>query len=161
SPDGLWIATGSHDGIVSLWDPLSGKKVWDRGRHQYTVYTVGFGRDSATMISGADDGLSYLWDLRPSDGAGANDLPRLWESLAGDDAPNAYKAMWQLADRPEQSVAFFAEKLRPVKSLIDLDLVAEGASAEEALNQKRLKKLLIDKDEKVESTLAARRAIAV
>ena len=41
SPDGLWLATGSMDGSVNVWDPFAGKSVWNVGRHQSYVYTLG------------------------------------------------------------------------------------------------------------------------
>jgi WD40 repeat protein len=66
SPDGLWLATGSAGGNIAVWDPLTGAKVWDLGRHQHYVYTVGFGRDGRTLVSGGEDGVCYLWDLRPA-----------------------------------------------------------------------------------------------
>src|SRR5262249_52005521 len=59
SPDGLWLALGDSDGTVSLCDPLSGLTLWNSGRHQNRVYTVGFGRDSKTVVSGAEDGCCY------------------------------------------------------------------------------------------------------
>ncbi len=65
SPDGLWLATGSMDGSVNVWDPLAGRSVWNVGWHQSYVSTVGFGRDARTLVSGGSDGLCYLWDLRP------------------------------------------------------------------------------------------------
>ena len=78
SPDGLWLATGAMDGSVELWDPLTAKSVWNGGRHQSHVYTVGFGRDARTLVSGGEDGACYLWDLRPAGRRPDNDLARLW-----------------------------------------------------------------------------------
>ena len=45
SPDGLWLATGSLSGEVTLWDVYACEKVFDVGRHEHYVYTLGFGRD--------------------------------------------------------------------------------------------------------------------
>ena len=62
SPDGSWLATGGS-ADVALWNPLTGEKATDVGRHQHFVYTVGFGRDARTLLSGGDDGVCYLWDV--------------------------------------------------------------------------------------------------
>ena len=74
SPDGLWLATGARDGSVELWDPLTAKRVWNVGRHQSSVYTVGFGRDARSLVSGGEDGACYVWDLRPSANPPDDDL---------------------------------------------------------------------------------------
>jgi len=94
SPDGLWLATGSRRGGVSVWDPVSAQKVWDTGKHQGYVYTVGFGRDSRTLLSGGKDGACYLWDLRPRAKQPDIDPTRLWSDLVGKDGLAAYQAMW-------------------------------------------------------------------
>jgi RNA polymerase sigma factor (sigma-70 family) len=161
SPDGLWLATGLAGGLVDLWDPMTGEKVWDRGRHQGDVYTVGFGRDSRTLVSGGQDGVCYLWDLRPTGERPPDDPARLWEHLAGDDGPAAYRAIWALSDRPDRAVALLAEKLRPVKTVIDLDRVEGGSSHEENQRRRRMRAILIKKDPKVASALAVRRAVSL
>jgi len=69
--------------------------------------------------------------------------------------------MWALAEMPDRSVAMLAEKLRPVRTVIDLDRVAEGSSPEEIQRLRRMKKLLINKDPKVQSAVAVRRAISL
>jgi RNA polymerase sigma factor (sigma-70 family) len=89
SPDGLWLATGVAGGRVDLWDASTGQNVWDRGRHQADVYTVGFGRDARALVSGGQDGACYLWDMRPSGDLPTSDPARLWDDLAGDDGPAA------------------------------------------------------------------------
>lgn len=168
SPDGLWLATGTSGGKVRLWDPLTGQQVWDRGAHEHYVYTVAFGRDNRTIVSGADDGVCYLWDLQPAEmHPHRGDLTKLWDDLAGENSATAYQAMWGFLEWSEsskstdQAVNFIAEKLRPVKSLIDTNHIAEGISDEENQRQLRMKKLLAAKDPKVELTIVARRAVSV
>ena len=64
SPDGLWLATGAMGGEVELWDPFSGERVSQVGKHQDSVYTVSFPNDGRTLLSGGSDGMNYLWEVR-------------------------------------------------------------------------------------------------
>ena len=161
SPDGLWLATGAMDGSVELWDPLSAKSVWNGGRHQSYVYTVGFGRDAFSLVSGGSDGVCYLWDLRPPAKQPDNDPARLWRDVAGEDGPAAYRAMSALTGMPDRAVAMLAEKLRPVKTVMDLDRVSEGESPKEIQRRRRMKTLLADKDPTFALTAVVRRAISL
>ena len=161
SPDGLWLATGAMDGSVNVWDPLGGKIVWNVGRHQSYVYTLGFGRDIRSLVSGGSDGLCYLWDLRPP-GAGADDdLARLWHDLVGEDSSAAYEATFALLASPDRAASMLAENLRAVKTVVDLDRVAEGSSDEEAQRRRRLTTLLVEKDPKVKLAIGVRRAVSL
>ncbi len=161
SPDGLWLAWGAADGGVEVWDPLTAKSVWNGGRHQSEVYTVGFGRDVRTLVSGGRDGVCYLWDLRPPVVRSDNDLVHLWHNLAGEDGPAAFQAMWTLSEMPDRTVPMLAEKLGPVRSVIDLDHVAAGESPDEIQRRRRMKMLLVNKDPTIASSVAVRRAIAL
>jgi len=161
SPDGLWLATGAAGGQVELWDPRTGAKVWDRGRHQHYVYTVGFGRDSRTLVSGSDDGVAYVWDLRPAENAAPEDLNRLWSDLNGDDSAAAYRAMWALSEIAERAMPLLTDKLHSVKTIVELGRSDEDVAPEEQQRRNRMRKLLAEKHPQVALALPIRRAAAV
>ena len=160
SPDGSLLATGSMGGAVELWDPLTAEVVWDGGKHESYVYTVSFGADSGVLVSGGDDGVCYLWDLQPSEQPPHRDLDALWKDLAGNGA-TAYRATWAMTQTPDRTVALIGAKLRGVTSLMDLDGVVAGLSAEEATRRKRLATILADKDESVELVITVKRAVSL
>lgn len=161
SPDGLWLATGAMNGRVDLWDPLTGKRVQKAGRHGQYVHMVGFGRDSRTLVTSGSDGLGYLWDVRPANVPGDAEPARLWNDLASDDPATAWRAMWAFSERPREAAGFLSAKMQPVRMLVDPDRIPRDAPPEEIERQKRLQKLLVDKEEKVELALVARRALSV
>lgn len=158
SPDGLWLATGSPRGAVTVWDPLTGNSVWDVGRHQDSVYSLVFGRDGRTLLSGGDDGVCYLWDLRPPGGRQDTDPAHLWDDLAGEDSQAAYQAMWDLSEMPDRAVSLLAEKLRPIRTVVELDRLGAKKSVEEI---DRLKKRLADSEPYVQQAVTVRRALSL
>ncbi|HVK08425.1 MAG TPA: sigma-70 family RNA polymerase sigma factor [Gemmataceae bacterium] len=107
SPDGVWLTLGGAPGGVKLFDAVTGQLVWDRGRHGADVYTVSFGKDAKTLLTGAGDGLGYLWDLRPKLVA-TDTPPELWPALIGADGPAAYRAYWGMLNQPDAAVAEIA-----------------------------------------------------
>ncbi|MFN0055034.1 MAG: hypothetical protein ACKV0T_22915, partial [Planctomycetales bacterium] len=154
------LATGAAGGQVELWDPLSGQVVWQPGKHAHYVYTVDFGRDSRTMVSGGDDGCDYVWQTRPPGIVAPDDLAAVWDDLAGEPVA-AYRALWALSDAPGRATDLIAEKLRGVNSVVDPERLTPGESEEEAERRQRLTRLLAQRDSKVELALTVRRAISL
>ena len=68
APDGQTFATGSHDGVVRLWDMSRRRPLATRQGHSMEVLLMEYSRDGSMLASAARDGLVVVWDverLRP------------------------------------------------------------------------------------------------
>ncbi len=150
SKDGLWLASGSTSGRITIWDPFTGEKVMEVGKHESNAYTVCFGSDLRTLISGGDDGMSFQWDLRRGVEKWALESDALWEVLRSGSAEDAFGVMQALSAKPDVAVELIASKLAQIKILADP--IGEPTRAS-------LYKKLVGKSNEVEYATAARRAI--
>lgn len=122
SPDGQWLASGGTEGTLRLWEVATGKELHRLVGHEFWVMNVAFSPDGRRLLSGGYDGVSYLWGLKPkTEQLAANGVKPLWDALRGDDAGATYRAVWALAEHPEQSVAFLREHLRSARPKVDAD----------------------------------------
>jgi RNA polymerase sigma factor (sigma-70 family) len=118
SPDGQWLTAGGYHGEVGLWDVWTGEQILKLAGHPARIQCVAFGPDGRTLLTGSDDRTVLVWDLRPKiEAPNEPSVASLWDVLAGTDATAAYRAIWQLADRPDKSVTFLKEKLAPAKPI--------------------------------------------
>jgi len=72
SPDGNWLATGSVDTSVRLWDltrpdPAAAPRIL--GGHTEAVYEVRFSPDGHLLATASSDGTVRIWDVTRSDPA--------------------------------------------------------------------------------------------
>ena len=162
SPDGLWLATGSQNGQVDLWDSWTGKHVRAVGSHRNEIYTLNFGCDSRILVSGGSDDICYQWDLRlPDLNAPKLDPEQLWIHLTRDDPAAGFQAMLALSDDPERTVELLANKLRTVRSAVDPARVGRDQPDEERERRRRITQLMTERDPKVKSVNTIRRATAL
>jgi WD40 repeat protein len=116
---------------VELWDILSDKPI-AKYQAPTLIYNEALSPDSNTLATALLDSTILTWPL-PSAALSVEtdrirltprDLAQLWESLKGEDAPAAYKAVLTLRATPQAAVRLFKERIRPEPHERYRDLIA-------------------------------------
>ena len=63
SPDSQWVASGSHDGMIILWEIESQSVVRKWAAHDRTVRHLAFSPDSLRLASCGSEGRVMVWDV--------------------------------------------------------------------------------------------------
>lgn len=64
SHDSALLASGSSEGIISLWDSKTGSRLPELRGHERSITSVAFSHDSKYLASGSDDSTIRLWDIQ-------------------------------------------------------------------------------------------------
>lgn len=64
SPDGRYIASGSFDKKIKLWDGYTGEFMCTFDGHVGPVYVMSWSVDSRFIISASQDSTLKLWDIK-------------------------------------------------------------------------------------------------
>lgn len=131
SPDGLWIACGDGTGNVILFDAHNGERMLKVGKHEDSIYTLRFGRDSSRLVSGGGS-VAYLWALDDPGEASQLAATDLWNQLRmfpgsnepADErgpAPNvSYPAIVAISQSKE-ACAYVLDRLQQIEAVADPD----------------------------------------
>ncbi|MDY7041311.1 MAG: ABC transporter permease subunit, partial [Chloroflexota bacterium] len=61
SPDGVYVASGSAEGIILIWDVEVGKVAWETKGHLAGVSEVVFDASGGYLLSGGEDNMVRRW----------------------------------------------------------------------------------------------------
>jgi WD40 repeat protein/serine/threonine protein kinase len=70
SPDGRWIASGSQDGLVRVWNALTAKERFRFQAHESHVRDVAFSPDGRYLATASWDATARLWHFDPQQTSG-------------------------------------------------------------------------------------------
>lgn len=62
SPSGDWIAAGSHEGTIGIWERSTGTALAQLTGHASQVTALAITPDSAWIVSAGEDGTVRIWD---------------------------------------------------------------------------------------------------
>jgi WD40 repeat protein len=112
SPDGRMLASGAwYQGTIRLWEVATGRERCQLSGHLGRVLALVFSPDGNLLASGSEDTTVLVWDIAGR-GRTAESLERSWANLAGEDAPQAFRAFQALVAAGDHGVVFLRERLR-------------------------------------------------
>jgi WD40 repeat protein len=160
SPDGRLLASSGPDGrvvgstgrteTIHLWDAWTGKEVGRLPGHRGWVNSLAFAPDGRTLVSGGADTTLLMWDIcglgrvpqRSTEKQNPDQLATFVRGLESENAAEAYRAIFGLANQPDVALGLLKKRLtlvvdeeaRVARFIADLDddefAVREKASAE-------------------------------
>jgi WD40 repeat protein len=114
SADGLWLAIGTDDGQVILFETATGQRLGRLSGHRDYIESIHFA-GPARLLTASGDLTALLWDLRPRE----RPVKPVWDALGGTDAVEAWRAVWALAADPRGPELLRAKVTAPSRPSAD------------------------------------------
>jgi hypothetical protein len=135
TPDGKFLATGwgsrlhmggivirgndKHKGI-HLWETATGKEILSFAVPESEGAVLAISPDGTKLVAGHQNGSLRFhdlkpagWDARAAGNLGPDELAKRWDDLDKDDAPAAYRAVWDFSAAGDNAVKVLAGHLKP------------------------------------------------
>jgi len=82
SPDGRFIAAGTVNGLMIVWEVSTGKRLFRARQHSERIWTLAFSSDSQRLLTCGEDGAVKVYELPPVNDPVPDWLPELAERVA-------------------------------------------------------------------------------
>src|SRR5262249_27516158 len=132
SGDGRFLATALPEGAIQLWEAATWTKRNEYKGHRDRTTALTF-TPAGQLLSGSLATTVLAWDIRPPRVAVSVSLEKAWSDLAAREADVSFRSEGKFLAASAETVKTFAEKVKPV----------------EALDPKRIRRLLADLDSEV------------
>lgn len=122
SPDSKILVTWGGEHAVQVWEVATSKLLWRVDADQEIAGAPTLSPDCRSLVTPNADGTITVWDLTGFRLAeqtqamplSAEEFEHCWDSLAdGTKGDNSFRAFWNLAADPEQTVSRLRPRLKP------------------------------------------------